>query len=330
MRRRPLGQSGIEASVIGLGTWAIGGWMWGGTESNQSIQAIHAAIDAGINLIDTAPAYGLGLSEKIVGEAIRDRRDRVVLATKCGLQWHSEEGTPFFRQDGRQVYKFLGAQSIRRELEASLLRLGTDYIDLYQTHWQDEKTPVAETLGVLLDLQREGKIRAIGASNATVAHLSAYCAAGDLDCDQEKFSMLDRRAEESLLPFAEDHQLAFLAYSPLALGLLTGKIAPDRQFPPDDLRATNPRFTPEYRQGVLEVLERMKPIADDHRISVGQLVLAWTIAVPGVTHALAGARNPAQARENAAAAAVKLSNHELATLTALVDEFPPSPVRAIR
>ncbi len=322
MRKRPLGQSGIEASVIGLGTWAMGGWMWGGTEANDSIRAIHEGLDAGINLIDTAPAYGLGFSEKVVGEAIRGRRDQVVLATKCGLQWHSGEGTLFFHQDGEPVYKFLGAGSIRREIEDSLQRLGTDYIDLYQTHWQDDTTSIAGTMGVLLDLKKEGKIRAIGASNATLAHLDAYRAVGELDSDQEKFSMLDRRAEDTLLPYAEEHNLAFLAYSPLALGLLTGKISPDRQFPPTDLRSRSPRFTPEFRQGVAEVLGRLQPIADEHEITIGQLALAWTIAVPGVSHVLVGARNPAQAIENAAAAAVKLSNHELATITALIDEFP--------
>lgn len=221
MRTRPVGQSGIEASVIGLGTWAIGGWMWGGVEANDSVFAIQAAIGAGINLIDTAPAYGLGLSEKIVGEAIRGRRDRVVLATKCGLQWHSSQGTPFIEQDGVPVYRFLGAASIRQEVEQSLQRLGTTYIDLYQTHWQDDTTPVAETMATLLDLKKEGKIRAIGASNAAIGHLDAYRGAGQLDADQEKFSMLDRSAEDTNLPYAEEHQLAFLAYSPLALGCAT-------------------------------------------------------------------------------------------------------------
>jgi len=322
MRKRVLGQSGIEASVIGLGTWAIGGWMWGGVEANDSVRAIQAAIDAGINLIDTAPAYGLGLSEQIVGEAIRGRRDQVVLATKCGLQWHTAQGTLFLEQAGKPIYKFLGAASIRHEIEESLQRLGTSYIDLYQTHWQDDTTPIAETMGTLLDLKKEGKIRAIGASNAATPHLDAYRAAGQLDADQEKFNMLDRRAEDSLLPYAERHQLAFLAYSPMALGLLTGKMSPDRRFADGDLRSRSHRFTPEYRRQVLDVLARMQPMADDHEITLAQLALAWTAAVPGVSHVLAGSRNPAQATENAAAGAVKLSDHELATITALIDEFP--------
>lgn len=304
--------------------------MWGGTESNDSVRAIQEAIDDGINLIDTAPAYGLGLSERIVGEAIRGRRDQVVLATKCGLQWHSQQGTLMVHQDGTPVYRFLGAASIRNEVEQSLARLGTDYIDLYQTHWQDDTTPVAETMQTLLALKQEGKIRAIGVSNAGISHLDAYRAAGQLDSDQEKFSMLDRRAEDSLLPYAETSQLAFLAYSPLALGLLTGKIGPDRQFPSTDLRSTNPRFAPDYRLAVQEVLGRMQPIADDHEIGLAQLVLAWTAAVPGITHVLAGARNPEQALENSAAGDIKLSDHELATITALVDEFPPPPARPAR
>ena len=164
MERREIGASGIRASAIGLGTWAIGGWMWGGTDEADSIAAIRASVDTGVTLIDTAPAYGMGRSEEIVGKAIAGRRDEVVLATKCGLVWHTDKGNHFFDQDGKPVHRYLGPESIAHELEQSLRRLGTDHIDLYITHWQDPTTPIAETMGALEDLRKAGKIRAIGAS----------------------------------------------------------------------------------------------------------------------------------------------------------------------
>mgnify|MGYP005812061173 CR=1 FL=1 len=180
MLTRPIGSSGIKASVVGLGTWAIGGWMWGGTEEKQSVEAIQHSIDEGISLIDTAPAYGQGLSETIVGKAIEGRRDKVVLATKCGLVWHTQKGNHFFDYDGKPVHRYLGKESIIHELEQSLTRLKTDYIDLYITHWQDPTTPVQETMEALETLKSQGKIRAIGASNVSADNLKAYLAAGQL------------------------------------------------------------------------------------------------------------------------------------------------------
>ena len=228
MQMREIGTSGIEASAVGLGTWAIGGWMWGGTDEAASIAAIRASIDAGVTLIDTAPAYGLGRSEEIVGKAIAGRRDEVVLATKCGLVWHTERGRHFFDQDGTPVHRYLGPESILHELDASLRRLGTDHVDLYITHWQDPTTPIAETMAALEDLKRAGKIRAIGASNVGAADLEAYAAAGRLDAIQEQFSMVHRDIEAALVPLCTRHGISILSYSSLALGLLTGKIGPER------------------------------------------------------------------------------------------------------
>ncbi|TIR34434.1 MAG: aldo/keto reductase, partial [Mesorhizobium sp.] len=193
---RSIGKSGVVASAVGLGTWAIGGWMWGGTDEAESIAAIQASIDAGVSLIDTAPAYGLGRSEEIVGKAIKGRRDRAVIATKCGLNWHSKKGNHFFDQDGTPVNRYLGADGIAYEVEQSLRRLGTDYIDLYITHWQDPTTPIAETMEALERLKSAGKIRAIGASNLNAAELQQYVAAGQLDAIQERYSMLDREIEQ--------------------------------------------------------------------------------------------------------------------------------------
>lgn len=318
MRHRPLGQSGIQASVVALGAWAIGGWPWGGTDEARSIEAIHAGLDAGINFIDTAPGYGLGLSEEIIGRAIEGRRDQVVIATKCGLVWHTTKGQPFYEQDGKSVHRYLGPESIRYELEQSLKRLRTDYVDLYQTHWPDPTTPVADTMGALLDLKAEGKIRAVGVSNVSTALLDEYLRVGPVDTDQELYSMLDRGIEAELLPYDRTHGISVLAYSPLAQGLLTGKVGPDREFPEGDMRRHNKRFSVDFRRRVLAMLERIRPIADGHGISLTQLVIAWTVAQPGVTHALVGARQASQALENAGAGDVELSQDELDAIDAAI------------
>lgn len=311
MQYRPLGQSGIEASIVGLGTWAISGWMWGGTEEAASMEAIQASIDEGISLIDTAPAYGLGLAEEIVGKAMAGRRKKVILATKCGLVWHTTRGQYHMEEGGKAVYRFLGADSIRYELEQSLRRLSTDYIDLYQVHWQEATTPIEETLGTLLDLKREGKIRAIGMGNMTVEQLAAYNRVGPVDTDQEEYSMINRDQEAALLPYCRANNIAMIAYSPLAQGLLTGKIGTDRQFSGDDLRRTYSRFDRAHREKVAAMLALFEPITRHHRITPAQLTLAWTTAQRGVTHALVSARNAQQARENARAANVVLSQEEL-------------------
>jgi methylglyoxal reductase len=321
MRQRPLGQSGIEASVIGLGTWAIGGWMWGGTDEQDAIDAIQASIDSGITLIDTAPAYGMGRSEEILGKAIAGRRDQVILATKCSLVWDTDKGTPFVMQNGRQIHRYLGPESIKQECEQSLQRLGTDHIDLYQTHWQDSTTPIAETMSALLDLKWEGKIRAIGVSNATIEQVEEYLAEGPVDTDQEKYSMLDRNLEAVHLPYLRKNNVAFLAYSPLANGLLSGKITKSREFSGDDLRRNNARFTDENRQWVAKVLRGFEPIAREHDATIAQVVIAWTLEQPGVTHALVGARNRKQALENSAAGDLMLSAEELGQIDQAIEQF---------
>ena len=258
---RTIGGSGISASAVGLGTWAIGGWMWGGTDERQSIAAIQASIDAGISLIDTAPAYGMGLAETIVGKAIAGRRDKVVLVTKCGLVWHVNEGAYFFHQDGKPVHRYLGAASIRYEVEESLKRLGTDYIDHYVTHWQDATTPIAETVETLVRLKDEGKIRSIGASNVSPEDLVAYIATGALDAIQEEYSMVRREIETTLLPLCRTSAVSVLSYSSLALGLLSGKVGPERVFAGDDQRKGNPRFSQANREKIARLTRRLEPVA---------------------------------------------------------------------
>ncbi|WP_339764961.1 aldo/keto reductase [uncultured Hoeflea sp.] len=311
MLTRPIGNSGIKTSVVGLGTWAIGGWMWGGTEEKQSVAAIQHSIDEGISLIDTAPAYGQGLSETIVGKAIEGRRDKVVLATKCGLVWHTQKGNHFFDYDGKPVHRYLGKESIIHELEQSLTRLKTDYIDLYITHWQDPTTPVHETMEALETLKSQGKIRAIGASNVSADDLKAYVAAGQLDALQEEYSMVKRDIESTLLPICAEHGVSMLSYSSLALGLLSGKIGPDRTFSGDDQRKDNPRFSISNREKIARLMADLAPIADAHQATSAQIVIAWTVQQPGITFSLCGARNPEQASENARAGRIRLTSEEL-------------------
>ncbi|UUP18132.1 aldo/keto reductase [Nitratireductor thuwali] len=312
---REIGSSGIKASCIGLGTWAIGGWMWGGTDEGQSIAAIQASLDEGVSLIDTAPAYGQGLSEEIVGKAIKGRRDQVVLATKCGLVWHTTKGNHFFDYDGRPVHRHLGADSIAYEVEQSLRRLGTDYIDLYITHWQDPTTPVEETMAALEALKAQGKIRSIGASNLSPEDLSAYVAAGQLDAVQEEYSMVKRDIETTLLPICARHGVSTLSYSSLALGLLSGRIGPDRVFEGDDQRKNNLRFSIANREKVTRLMGAIRPIAESQNATEAQIVIAWTIQQPGITFALCGARNADQARENARAGRIRLSKDEIDTIS---------------
>ncbi|CTQ46995.1 aldo/keto reductase [Roseibium aggregatum] len=311
MLTREIGRSGIEASAIGLGTWAIGGWMWGGTDEAKSISAIQASIDEGISLIDTAPAYGQGLSEEIVGKAIAGRREKVVLATKCGLVWHTQKGNHFFDYDGKPVHRYLGKDAIVHEVEQSLKRLGTDYIDHYITHWQDPTTPIAETMEALETLKTQGKIRSIGASNTTADDVKAYVAAGQLDAIQEEYSMIKRDIEETLVPLCLKEKVSVLSYSSLALGLLTGKIGPDRTFEGDDQRKDNPRFSVENRRKVARLMDAIAPIAEAHGATKAQVVIAWTLQQPGITFSLCGARDPEQARENAKAGRLRLTSEEI-------------------
>lgn len=332
MRHRPLGPSGISASVVGLGTWAIGGWMWGGSSEAESIAAIHASIEAGVSLIDTAPIYGFGLSEAVVGKAIYDRRDKVVLATKCGLVVDTDQGEHMCNSTclgpdplGQVIIRrYLAPSSIRKEIEGSLKRLRTDYIDLYQTHWQDGSTPIEDTLSELLQLKREGKIRAIGVSNASVGQISRYLERGVIDADQERYSMIDRDAEGDQVRISRERGLAFLAYSPMARGLLTGKIGPDMKFSDGDNRSADPNYSVENRKRIATLLESCDQVAKGRGMKIGQIVIAWTLAQPGVTHGLCGARNADQAIDNAKSGDIVLSGEEMQIIDAAVAQYSKS------
>ncbi|HJN75405.1 MAG TPA: aldo/keto reductase [Myxococcota bacterium] len=320
--RRPLGRCSLEVDPVVFGAWAIGGWFWGDTDDDKAAEAIAASIDHGVGWIDTAPIYGFGHSEHVIGRAIRGREVRI--ATKAGLRWDSSVpgGEAFFqtraaRLGNVQVTKNLRPESIRLECEASLTRLGVERIDLYQCHWPDGTTPVEDTMGALLELKGEGKIDAIGVSNFGPELLErAQRALGDvpLASTQPRYSALDRAIEADVLPWCREHEVAVIVYSPLEQGLLTGKVTAERVFPPGDRRGELPRFSPENRRAVAEALSKLQPIAEEHGVTLAQMSIAWTFSRPGVTAAIVGARDGGQAAENAAAMHLSLADEELARI----------------
>lgn len=323
MQTRRLGSSSLDLLPVAFGAWAIGGWWWGPNDDEEACLALHAWLDGGGRAIDTAPVYGFGHSERLIARVLRQRRDRALILTKAGLVWDQAQGVLAFQtkdQTGaaRRVLRNSRPASLRREVEQSLERLGVERIDLLQIHWRDETTPIAESMGALLELKREGKIAWIGVSNFRPDDLlEARAALGTepLVSTQERLSLMDRRVVPGALGFAREHGLGFLAYSPLEQGLLTGKLTPERQFKPGDLRAQHAKFEPKARQRVLEVLHSCAlPIAQRHGATLAQVALAWVFQTPGVTCALAGARNAQQARENLAAAKILLSGDEYAAL----------------
>ncbi len=324
MEYKLVGQSDINASVIGLGTWSMGGGQGWGKEpvDKESINTIHSSIDLGVNLIDTAPVYGFGRSESIVGSAIKGIRDKVIIATKCGLWWDDQKGSAFGTLDGKEIRRSLRPDTIAIEVENSLRRLNTDYIDLYQTHWpsaKPDKTPIADTIDILTKLKDQGKIRAIGISNVSVSQLRDNVEIGDIDSVQLRYSMLWRYIEKDIIPYCVDKSISILAYQPLEQGLLTGKINMDKVFDKAEWRGNsmwNPWYKLENRQKVLNLLDKWTSIAESYNCSMGQLVLAWTIAQTGITHILCGARRAEQVIENAKAHSIKLKCSTISSMTA--------------
>ena len=322
MRYVKLGSTSIEASVLGFGAWAIGGMWWGGTDEKESIDAIRASLDSGINFIDTAPTYGKGLSEELIRKAIKGKRNKVVIATKCGMRWDLQKGMYFFDYPtGEPVHRYLGKESIQYEIEKSLKRLDTDYIDLYQTHWQDPTTPIEETMGKLMELKEQGKIRAIGVSNVTIDQLKEYSKFGRLDTVQEKYSLLDLGVEKELLPWCKENKATMLAYSSQSKGLLTGKLSPERSFKGDDIRIGDLRFEPDNIKRTNKLLENfMKPVAEKHKATIGQVTVAWLVQNPSVI-ALVGARNEEQALENARAGDIILDDTDKKNIRGFLAEY---------
>lgn len=280
-----IGESELTTSRIGLGTWSIGGWMWGGADDAESIATLHAAVDRGVTLIDTAPIYGLGRSEEVVGKALAEGglRERVQIATKGGLTW-GDEG----------VFRDSRPARLRRELEDSLRRLRTDVIDLYQVHWPDLETPFEDTARTLEALRREGKIRAIGVSNFSPEQMDAFRRAAPLAAVQPPYNLFEREIEADVLPYAVRSNLAVLAYSPLCRGLLTGKVTADRSYEGDDLRKTDPKFQPDRLPQYLRAVEELRELARERwGKSLLALAVRWVLD-QGPTVALWGARRPDQ------------------------------------
>ena len=326
MEYRQLGASDVKVSAITFGAWAIGGWMWGGTDESDAVAAMETAIDLGVTTIDTAAIYGYGYSEELVGKAISGKRDRVQVLTKYGLRWDSEDGQSFFQwpdSDGtvRKIYKNARKESVILECERSLKRLGIDCIDLYQCHWRDVTTPLSETMEAIDKLLEDGKIRAAGVSNFAVEEIEECSKMAPIASDQPPFSMVNRGAESDVLPYCLEHDIGVIVYSPLQRGLLTGKITEDYKFNEGDHRASDRFFRPETVRKVNAFLNEIRPIAEAHNATLAQLVIRWTIGRPGVTAALVGARNPKQAAENAKAADIELPDDETQRIDELLDQL---------
>ena len=319
MEHRKVGNGNLELPVITFGAWAIGGLFWGGTDDEQAIDAIRAAIDSGIDAIDTAPIYGCGHSETIVGRAIKGRRDRVKVLTKLGLRWDSTEGEYYFTiasPNGGNVvcHKNTTAASIVHECEQSLERLGIDVIDLYQVHWPSESAPAEETMGALVKLREQGKIREIGVSNYDSVQMAEARRFAPVISDQIKYNLLQRDIEVDALPYCRKNGIGVICYSPMAMGILSGKVNMTRKFSDTDVRTNHPWYQHANRRRALAALELIKPIAEAHKATLGQLAVAWILAQPGITTALVGARTAEQVRENAVAGSLRLAADEIATI----------------
>jgi methylglyoxal reductase len=304
MQYRTIANTGIKVSVVGLGTWAMGGDNWGPADDKASIATIQHGIDLGITLVDTAPVYGMGHSEELVGKAVAGRRDKTVISTKCGL---------LIDQGARRSLK---PDDMRRELDASLKRLQTDVIDIYFCHWPDDRTPIADTIGELVRMQQAGKIRCFGLSNHTTQQIDSARTTGPVACLQDQYSLLKRGVEEDLLPYCQANQLSMFAYAPLGGGILTGKYKSRPTFPRRDTRSF---FYPFFREPLWsktqDLVSEMRKIADRHKATAGQVAIAWTLFRPEVCTALVGARTPEQATSNAAAGDLVLDESDVVVLS---------------
>lgn len=324
MQTRQLGATDLHITPIGFGAWALGGggweYGWGPQDDRESIAAIHRALDLGINWIDTAAVYGLGHSEQVVAAALKGRRDRPYVFTKCSLVW----------DDTRRVSHDLTPASIRREVDASLRRLDLDVIDLYQIHrptvLPDDTAPgVEEAWRTLIDLQRAGKVRHIGVSNFTVGHLDRARALAPVGSLQPPYSMLRRGIEKEILPYCLQHEIGVIAYSPMVSGLLSGTMTRERiaALAPDDWRKTkNQEFQEPRLTRNLQLVERLRAIGNRHGRSPGEVAIAWTLRHPAVTGAIVGARSAAQVDGFIGAAEFRLSAEELQEIERALDEVP--------
>ena len=308
MKTRKLGYSDLHLTPIGLGTWAMGGgdWKfgWGDQDDDASIASVHQALDAGVNWIDTAAIYGHGHAERVVGKAIQDRRDDVLIATKCGRVWEGES---------REIGKSLRRESVHREVDVSLQRLGIDCIDLYQIHWPEPDEEIEEGWGAVAELVQAGKIRYAGVSNFNMEQLKRIQPIHPVTSLQPPYSMLRREVEEEILPYCRENQIGIVAYSPMQAGLLTGRFSKERvqNLPANDWRKANPFFTSPQLEANLSIIERLRSVAAQMEITLPQLALAWVLGRSEMTAAIAGARRPEQILETVKAGEIVIHDELL-------------------
>lgn len=308
----------MNLTRVGLGTWAIGGgnwaFSWGSQDDEQSIATIHHALDLGISWIDTAAVYGLGHSEEIVGRAIKGRSEHPYVFTKCSLVW----------DQSRQVGNSLKADSVRRECEASLRRLGVDAIDLYQIHWPNPEPEIEEGWAAMAELKREGKVRHIGVSNFNVAQMERLQRIAPVETLQPPYSPIDREIEREILPYRQQHNIGVIVYSPMASGLLTGRMTRERvsNLEQDDWRRNDKRFQEPQLSQNLQLVELLRRIGERHHVSPGAVAIAWTLRHPAVTAAIVGARRPEQIDETVPAANLQLTGEDIAEIDSFLREHP--------
>ena len=309
--------TGIRASRIGLGTWAIGGWMWGGPDDDNAIATIHRALDSGITLVDTAPAYGQGHSEEVVGRALKGRRENAVIATKVGLEW----------DEHANVRRNASPKRIKQEIEDSLRRLQTDHIDIYQIHWPDPATPTSRTAIAMQALFDAGKIRAIGVSNFSPEQMAEFSQYAKIHTVQPPYNLFERGAERDVLPYAIEHEITSLTYGALCRGLLSGKITGNTKFDGDDLRRTDPKFQPPRLAEYLRAVKRLDELARERfGKRVIHLALRWVLDQPGVGAALWGARRPDQLDALGGALDLSLDDRTKRDIDLIVSEEVKDPV----
>ncbi|MBA4492733.1 aldo/keto reductase [Paenactinomyces guangxiensis] len=314
-----LGTSDLKVPRIGLGTWAIGGTAWGGTDEKESIQTILRALEMGMNLIDTAPVYGFGVSEEFCGKAVAEfgKRDQVMIATKCGLEWGG---------DPKRVWRNSTRERILKEVDDSLRRLRTDYIDLYQIHWPDPETPIEETAETLYQLYKAGKIRAIGVSNYNPEQMDEWRRVAPLHSNQPPLSLFTDHLKETVFRYCKQHNIGTLTWGTLAHALLTGKFDENSTFPEDDLRHRHPMFQGERFKQYLAAVEKLKQMAAGRGKTVAQLAVRWALDQPGVSLVLWGARRPDQLAEIEGVMNWNLSKDELEQIEKIVSETVTNPV----
>jgi len=309
--------SGVKITPLTFGAWAIGGWFWGGTDEQKSVEAIRSSIDMGMTTIDTAPVYGFGKSEELVGKAVKGKRSEVEILTKFGLVWDKKSNHIHIENTQNElgktitIYRSASKESVIEECENSLRRLNTDYIDLFQLHWPNNCCPIEETMEALEILKMQGKIRAVGVSNFDAKQMGEAEKFGFISSNQVPYSMVFRNIEKELVPYCIKNNKSIIVYSPLQRGILTGKIKPGHQFSEGDHRPKTPFYAEPNLSAINRFLTEIEPIAKEKNVTLAQMVIKWTLLQAGIDCVLIGARNTEQVKENIAAYNVSISDSEL-------------------